>query len=281
MKRLLFSALISLAAFLPGKAQEVLRPVAASYTLSAGSLKLNDTYLTPLDYTGSSYAFTYERFQAMKFAPEKWIQTLRVSAGFGTTENPARNATMMAIGTDFSWGMLRKWKIPQAEGLSLAAGGRAEGDIGALYLSRNGNNPVAAKAAVTLAPAGMAIYNFRIGRLPVTLTWTTSVPLVGAFFSQKYGELYYEIYLGNRSGLVSLATPANYFRFCNTVAADLRTGGTFIRIGYHNDLTSTKVHDLTTNISSHSFVIGLSGEWLSLNPRKKLNPDAKTISAIY
>lgn len=281
MRKCLVILLLALLCCHISKAQEILRPVAASYTLAVGSLRLNDTYLTPLEYTGSSYSFTYERFQAMKFSPEKWVQNLRITAGFGTTQNPARNADMLTTGLSASWGMLRKWNIPQVNGLSLSAGGMVEGNIGALYLSRNGNNPVTAKASVTLAPAGLAVYNFKINRLPVTLFWQTSLPLLGAFFSQQYGELYYEIYLGDKKGLARFASPASYFRFCNTVAADLRLGGTFIRVGYNNNLTSTRAHNITTNISSHSLVIGLSGEWLSLNPRKPVAQDARTISAIY
>jgi len=260
---------------------EPIRPVAASYTFEFGSSRLNDTYLTPLTYTGWSTAFTYERYQAMKFSPEKWIQNLKITAGFGATENPARNAQMYQAGFTVGWGMLRRWNLPSVKGISLAVGAEAEVAAGALYLSRNGNNPVTAKASVTFAPAALAVYNFRIKSLPVTLRYQTALPLIGAFFSQQYGELYYEIYLGDRSGLVCFANPASYFRFCNTVSADLRFGSTYLRLGYRNNLTSTHIHHLTTNLSSHSFIIGIAGEWISLNSRRALGRDARIISAIY
>lgn len=260
---------------------EIIRPVASAYTLRAGSTRINDTYLTPLDYKGWSTAFDYERYQATKFSPEKWIRTLGVTAGFGLSQNPARNATIYEVGLRADWAMMRRWKISPVPGLTLAAGGEIEADLGALYLSRNGNNPVAAKAALTAGVTGMAVYNFRIKSLPVTLRYRTSMPLLGTFFSQEYGELYYEIYLGDRSGLACFANPATYFRFCNYISADLRFGSTWLRIGYRNDLTSTRVHNLTTNISSHSFVIGISGEWISVNSRKGLSGDARVISALY
>lgn len=282
MKRFLTLLMILTALYAAAQEKtEPLRPVAAAYTLEFGGTRINDTYLTPLTYRGWSGAFTYERYQAMKFSPEKWIQNLKLTVGFGSSENPARNANIYMVGFSAKWGMIHKWKIQAVSGLTVGAGGEVEADLGALYLNRNGNNPVAAKAAVTLAPNILALYNLKIGRLPVTLRYQTSMPLIGAFFSQQYGELYYEIYLGDKSNLVCFANPADYFRFCNTLTADLRFGSTFLRIGYRNDLTSTRIHNLTTNISSNSFVIGIAGEWVSLNSRRGLSRESRVISAIY
>lgn len=68
-------------------------------------------------------------------------------------------------------------------------------------------------------------------------------------FSQEYDELYYEIYLGNHSGLVHWAWPGNMFRWNNLVAADLDFGNSRLRLGFRSNIYSTEVNHLTTRIS--------------------------------
>jgi hypothetical protein len=107
------------------------------------------------------------------------------------------------------------------------------------------------------------------------------LPVTGAFFSPDYGELYYEIYLGNHSGLAHAAWFGNYFRLDNLLTADLRLGSTNLRLGYRADVMSTKVNNIVTRRVTHSFVIGVSGEWLSLPRSGRISDNAKIISALY
>lgn len=281
---LLLLSLITLSAVPRVSASEVdsvrpLRPVAAAYTFEVGSAHLADTYISPLEYDGWSAAFRYERMQAMKFDPDRWIMRLSASVEVDRTQNPARNAVMWMGSIDASWGMLRRWRLPWS--LTLAAGGSTGVNLGCLYNDRNGNNPASAKAAWTVNATAMAAWNVTLGRLPVTLRYQPTVPLTGVFFSPDYGELYYEIYLGDDSGLAHCAWWGNYFAMENLLTADLRFGGTSLRLGYRNYILSTKVNYITTRVVTHAFVIGLSGEWLSLNPRHPFNRDARVISALY
>lgn len=258
-----------------------LRPVAAAYTFEVGSSHLCDTYLTPLKYSGQSYAISYERMQAMKFAPEDRVMRLETRLGLNRGENPARNATMWDLDLEFGWGMMRRFEIENVAGLKIYGGGSTTLDAGAMYLARNGNNPVAAKAAWTLNLTGAAVYNFIIRRLSVCLRYQPTLPVTGVFFSPDYGELYYEIYIGNHKGLVHGAWWGNYFRLDNLLTADLRFGSTNLRIGYRADFFSSKVNDIVTRRVTHSFVIGVSGEWLSLPRTGRIGRDSKIISALY
>lgn len=281
MKHLFFACLLCL---LPGiaMAQEPeeapLRPVYAAYTVEAGSAHLADTYLTPLRYSGWQTTLRYDRMQAMRFAPEKWVMQLDFAATAARTLNPNGNATMWYWGVDFSWGMMRR--LWCRGGFSAMAGGNVNLTLGALYTARNGNNPVAAKAAATIGITGRLGWKGRIGRLPVTVGWQPSLPVGGAFFSPEYGELYYEIYLGDRKNLARAAWWGNYFRIDNTITADLHFGGTSLRLGYRNSYLSTEASHITSRMISHCAVIGISGEWISLNPRRPLTGKAKIISAL-
>lgn len=277
----LIAALMPVRATEPAEYTEILRPVAAAYTLEVGSSHLCDTYLTPLKYSGVNTALSYERLQAMAFSPERWVMQLRGSLSLNCDENPSGNATMWNLGLDLSWGMMHRWEVASVPGLQLWAGGSATLGAGALYLSRNGNNPVAAKAALTVNATAAAVYNFKISRLPVTLRYQPELPVTGVFFSPDYGELYYEIYLGNRSGLVHGAWWSNYFRLDNLLTADLRLGSTNLRLGYRCDIRSSKANNIVSRSVTHAFVIGVSGEWLSLPRSGRVSPNAKIISAMY
>ncbi|THG49524.1 DUF3316 domain-containing protein [Muribaculum caecicola] len=256
-----------------------LRPVTAAYTLEAGSSQLVNTYLTPLRYNGIEAAFRYERMQAMRFNPEKWVMRLTASIKIDRTENPAKNAEMWRANAEATWGMTHRWKLPY--NITLAAGGSVGANIGAIYNQRNGNNPVAVEAALTLNITGYATWKTHIGRLPLTLRYQPIVPLTGIFFSPDYGELFYEIYLGNDKGLIHGAWWGNYFRMENLLTADLHLGATALRIGMAQDLLSTKVNNITTELVSWRAIVGISGEWLSIKPGKGLDKNARIISALY
>ena len=260
---------------------KTLRPVAAADTLEVGSSHLSDTYLTPLKYGGQSFALGYERMQAMRFSPERWVMQLTGRLELNRALNPAHNATMWDLGLELQWGMMRRWSVDGVSGLQLYAGGATTLDVGALYLSRNGNNPVSAKAAWTVGLTGAAVYNFKISRLPVCLRYQPVLPVTGAFFSPDYGELYYEIYLGNRDNLAHAAWFGNYFRLNNLLTADLRLGSTNLRLGYRGDILSTKENNIVTRRITHTLIIGVSGEWLSLPRSGRISSNAKIISSVY
>ena len=278
----LFPAILTAMAIFSAKAGDsisVIRPVLSAYTVEAGSSHLADTYLTPLKYTGWHAALDYERYQAMRFDPERWVMCLHGNLGIDRAANQARNATMWSLMLSADWGMMRKFR--PVDNLTLAVGGSTVIDLGCLYNSRNGNNPASAKAAWTVNLTGYAAYKLRIGRLPVTLMYRPTLPVTGVFFSPDYGELYYEIYLGDHGGLVHGAWWGNYFSLDNRVTADLHLGATSLRVGYRGKVFSSKVNDITTNIFTHSFILGVSGEWMSLNPRRPASRDARIINAIY
>ena len=256
-----------------------LRPVYAAYTFEAGSAHLADTYLTPLKYSGWHTGVDYTRYQAMGFDPEGWTMSLHAGISVDHTDNPARNATMWNLMLNADWGMMRKFRpLP---GLTLAAGGSTGITAGCLYNDRNGNNPAAAKGAWTVNLTGYAAYQTHIWKLPVTLMYRPTLPVTGVFFAPDYGELYYEIYMGNHKGLVHGAWWGNYFSLDNLLTADLHFGSTNLRVGYRANFFSSKVNDTVTHIYNHSFVIGISGEWLSFNPRKPHTKKSKIISPIF
>ena len=262
-------------------APAVLRPVVSAFTIGIGSSHLIDTYLSPLRYSGWHIAPAYERMQAMRFDPERFVMQLRGSLSLDRALNPARNATFWDLDLTAGWAMFRRFR--PAESWQILAGGSTTASVGAILGTRNSNNPVSAKASWTVNAAAAAVYNTRIfGKTPLSIRYQAELPLTGIFFSPDYGELYYEIYLGNRSGLVHAAWPGNFFRLDNYLSADFRFGGTTLRLGYKCNIFSSRVSEITTRRITHSFVVGVATEWLSLNSRRGMPAEnARVISAMY
>lgn len=261
--------------------QEVIRPVASAYMLEIGSSHVADTYLSPITYRGWSAAFAYERMQAMKFDPERWVMQLDLRAEIDRGRNRADNATTWRLDLAAKWGMMRRWTNVFVPKLTLALGGSTGIEGGCIYNPRNGNNPASAKLAWTVNVTGFAAYNLNIGRLKTTLRYQPTLPLLGAFFSPDYDELYYEIYLGNHSGLAHFAWPGNRFAMTNLLTADLHFGNTVLRVGYRNLTYSSEINHLVTNVTTHAFVFGLAGEWISAGAARKISKETLVRSALY
>lgn len=282
-KTICFSLLSFTAATLSAAttATPALRPVTSAWTLEAGTAQVTDTYLSPLRYNGQSAAVGMERWQAMRFDPHRWVMQLRVRGQLDRTLNPARNSVMWGLGLEGHWAMMWRSSIAAAPGLTLGIGPDADLRVGALYQRRNGNNPVQAELALTAGVSAYATYSMHWGRLPVTLRWQPSVPLLGAFFCPDYGELYYEIGLGNTDQLLHMAWPGSYRRLESLLTLDMRFGATALRLGYRADALSARANNITHRAITHTLMVGVSMEWLSINPRKPLSTEAVTISAYY
>lgn len=261
-----------------GEEARPLRPVLSAFTVEGGTAHVIETYLSPLRYSGQRFGVGYERMQAMKFDPSRWTMDLEVRLMCSHTLNPAHNATMWHGSVEGRWSMMRTWRRGPWR---YYAGGNTDLDLGVMYNARNSNNPVAAKAAWTVGVTGAVAFNTKLRGVPVCLRYMATLPLTGAFFSPAYGELYYEIYLGNRHGLCRAAWPGNYFRLDNLLSADLRFGGTVLRLGYRLDVRSSEASHIVTRTVTHTAVVGVASEWISLSAKRPL-PDAdRIINALY
>lgn len=241
------------------------RPVRSAWMLETGSSHLLDTYLSPLKYTGSHFALRYERTQDMKFYPQRWSQQLNIGLEFDRGENPAGNASQLYGDLHAGWSMSYKWQLPYR--LTASAGGEVQGNLGGVYSARNGNNPASVNADIDVGITGSLGWSMMLKKTPVRFRWQTSLPLIGAFFSPEYDELYYEIYLGNTHGLVHCGWPGNMFRWDNLVTSDFVFGNTTLRVGFSSRIYSTEVNHIITRNFSYSFVVGIVTDWVTVAPR--------------
>lgn len=256
-----------------------LRPAMSSFMIELGGASVLDTYLSPMCYSGNTIRVDYERMKAMKFSPDCWVAQIETGADYAYTLNPAQTRLFHTVMFDFKWGMMHRWR--PAPGLQLYAGGSTQFRGGAIYAPSNSNNVVSVKTNINLALSGMAAYTLKLGKMPVTLRYQATLPLVSAFYSLDYGESYFEMYEGNYSGLAHFGWPGNNFMMTNLVTADMHLGRTVLRLGYRNVAETSWVNNLNTQIFRNTFVIGVGGEWLNARSVSAGLEKARIISAIY
>ena len=227
------------------ESEKPLRPVTSVFTVELGRQSALDTYLTPIRYWGLDVALGYERLRAVSFAPEKWFT------------------------------MLRRCQL--LDGLYVSGGGEAALTLGGLYNLRNSNNPATAKAAIDLGATAMASYHFYISRLPVTLRYQVSLPVIGTFFSPEFGQSYYEMFgIGNCSGIVHFGAWHNRVDVRNYISVDLHVGKRALRLGYRQVMRTTHINSIDTQVLTHTFVLGISGEIFRAAPS-----DRRIVSVYY
>lgn len=252
-----------------GPNRELDRPVKALYSLEAGGAFVTSTYLSPLRYHGSAYAFSGAWTKAFNRCPERMTMRFDATVNFTNSHNPARNANIYGLTAGFGWGLGARWS--PAPRWSLGVGGMADVYGGALLSSRNGNNPVTALFRFGLAANGFAAYAFRLGRLPVIIADEVKLPLLNGFFCPEYGESYYEIYLGNTHGLAHFGWPGNAPAVNNLLSIRMDFGRTAMLVGYRLDVNTFKANHLTTQTLTNALVIGVIPGGLGIKRHRPAN----------
>lgn len=255
------------------------RPTTSSYCLEWGYSSALDTYLSPLKYTGQSVAISGQWQTAMRQNPKRLIMGFDASLNGAFDDSPAKNSNLYALELNLGWNMQYRWRPLQ--NLQLSAGGGFALNAGVWYLERNSNNPASARASIDLTINAMASYKLKIGKLPIRLVDQLSIPTLGAFFSPEYGESYYEIYLGNHSGLVHCGWWGNHFRLNNLFAADFSLGNINLRLGYRLNIQSSYVNNINTQMVGHSLVVGVVTDWLNITDERRKLENINLIPAIY
>lgn len=259
----------------------IVRPAMMMFSAEVGHTSLLDTYLTPITYGGVSSRLAFEHNQAFGRRPSTWTRQLTLGLTYDRTRNPARNNTIHALMLDARWSAARRWQLPTRVGaFQLQLGPQIALRGGAYYDPANSNNVANAKIHLSAGLQAAASLPIRLGRVPIVLRYQASLPVIGAFFSPEYDQSYYEIQLGNRERIVRPAWWGTRFDLDHTLSADLQLGATLLRLGYRNLIERSHVSHITTRVTTHAFVIGLGGEWMSLSGRK-INPNTKIISARY
>ncbi len=231
------------------------RPVTSIYSIEIGSARDLSTYLSPLYYSGMDYAISGSWTKSFNHWSDRCVMRFEAGVNFQDMLNPAKTAVMYGLTARFNWGLA--WRHRFAHDWQVTVGPMLDLYGGALYQSRNGNNPVTALASVGIDISGSISRRFRIGRLPVEVAEEVRIPTLSGFFCPEYGETYYEIYLGNHNGLAHCGWWGNAFGIDNLLSFKMNFGRTGMMVGYRLDLRTFRANGLQTQVLRNAFVIGV------------------------
>lgn len=232
-----------------------------------GGASLYDTYLSPLEYTGTSMFVMDERMKKRNWFKMNLLSQQTIEIDFALSKNPARNANAYWLKAQYGFGVY--YPFLKKQNLKVFGGAIWKTAAGVLYNTRNGNNPASGRLYTNLNLSAMATYRLK----NLMFRWQMDTPVVGLLFSPNYGQSYYEISLGNSVGLANFASLHNQRELRNYLTVDIPIKSTTIRVGYLGSFYQTKVNDLQTHTYTNSFVLGWVFESAKIGGRKALKID--------
>lgn len=219
-----------------------------------GATNMLDTYLSPLEYTGTDVRFISSVLRTRDCG---WDIQYTHEGCYAYTSNPADNADAMAGHYDFAFAMMHRWAMLDGK-LTLRLGGMSDFYLGFAYNMRTAaNNPAQGYASLAVGGAGMATYKLKIGKITLPVTYEVRVPLIGMMFSPAYGQSYYEIFnCGNYDHNVqcfTIATPSLRHQLSVDIPVWKRTS---VRVGYFSDIRQATPNHLKQHTYTHSLLVG-------------------------
>ena len=240
--------------------------------IGIGSTNILDTYISPEKYRGTELRYishtVRERTgsETSETGKRNRLATTLIHQGYlSLSDNRAGEGGAIAGMYSFSYGRHLQWMLTGGA-LRLKAGAQADGNIGFLYNTRNGNNPAQARLNIDIAPMVGADYRFTaFERWPLTVAYEASIPIVGVVFSPNYGQSYYEIFNeGNYDHNIVPTTIGCAPSLRQMLTIDLRLKKIALRIGYMGDIQQYKVNNLKYHNYSHLFLIGFVKRFKSI-----------------
>jgi len=241
------------------------RPANTATLVGIGGSNLYDTYLSPLEYKGTSIRIIHERIKQSSWFDNKFTRQQIIELELADGENPAKNAKEYWLMLAYNWG--GHYNLVKTHNFRFSAGAILNASIGVLYNERNSNNPASARAYGNLNLSAIAFYNWKW----MTFRWQLDSPVMGILFSPHYGQSYYEMSLGNTVGTAHFASLHNQRALRSYLTADFPVGNITFRVGYLGSFYQTKVNELQTHTYSNSFIAGIVFESIGLSGNKRKN----------
>lgn len=279
MKQKFIMLLIALGSFLSVGAQEdslrATRYVMRSTLFGIGHSNVFETYLSPLEYTGTEVRFLHESMRMTRLLGGKVSGQSLIQVNASYNKNISQTAEMYAGLVNWSYALHYQFRMNNDK-LKILVGPMLDLNGGVVYNRRNSNNPAQAKAYGGLGASGMLIYKFRIARYPLTVRYQANLPLLGVMFSPEYGESYYEIFsLGNGGRNVVFTSLHNNPSLRQMVTLDFPIRNVTMRVGYVCDIQQSKVNNLKSHAYSHDFMIGFVRNLYLLRGKNRISMPLK------
>ena len=240
------------------------RRIVRSTLYGAGVTNLLDTYLSPIEYTGTEIRVLRENMRSTRLIADKVIRQSLFQANLSHAENKAGTGSEFAFLAN--WNLAYLYQFPINGQLKFMAGPHIDVNGGMIYNLRNSNNPVNAKAYANLGASGMAVYRFHIKEYPFVLRYQLNLPLLGLMFSPEYGQPYYEMSLNKDFGKnISFTSLHNQPSMRQFLTLDFPIRRSTLRVGYICDIQQARANHLKSHAWSHAFMLGFVKHFQSVS----------------
>ncbi|MDR0348449.1 MAG: DUF3316 domain-containing protein [Tannerella sp.] len=248
--------------------------------IAIGSSNLRNTYFSgpATKYDGVGLHILNERMKKTSFA-DRISSRQTVHLELTLTRNAASTINVFGGFADYSYGL--HYRIKPVRQLKILPGIAVRGMFGFMYNTQASNNTTTLHIDLDMVASLAVIYSFRISNYPLAVRYQTDIPFMGALFTPKYGQSYYEIFgLGNTSGIISYSSFHNKFAMRNYLTLDFPLGNLIVRAAYLNNAYYTNLNYNNIHNVSHSFMLGLVKEFASFKG-KYLKSGRLSQSAYY
>lgn len=247
--------LILFCAFPYVKAQNVSSFTEHRWQWGIGKANVLDTYLTPLEYTGTNFSLLHATLRQARWGKGNVTTRSLYTAHFAYTHSPTDDGKEMdgeftaAGGWMYNWHLGQRWLV--------SGGGLMEMSGGFTYNTRGMNNPAQGRVGVSLAVSGAAQYSFLLFHREAIARIVFDGQLMGVQFSPEYGQSYYEIFsLGHTDGIVHFTHPGNCLSGRLQAQVTLPVLRSNVTLGYVADIRQSQLGGLKRHAWRNSFMIG-------------------------
>ncbi len=245
-------------------------PLFTALEVNIGSAAWVEKPLSYFTFEGASFSVNVEMMRAAK--QSNWVQQHQLRYSYNTGSMAiSGNGGSKAHLANYTFGMMTHSTM--APDLRLYYGADLNVLGGVVNNAHGGNNPFTIKGDFGVGFTGMAVYDFTLGKLPVTARYQMSLPVLSVFTQLDQG--YYT------TGLLDSWRAGSWesrFNMRNRIHLDLHFNTWSLRLGYNNDILTYYATPNTFQYVSHNFVVGFAGDlmrWSKSNENKKIK------SALY
>ena len=230
-------------------------PAAKAFLIGLGKTNQLDTYLSPMEYSGTQVSFLSQSERMTHLAQHHISFQSTFLGAYTYADNPAGTASYYGgrLAYDAGW----HYHYSPLQGLDLKGGALLGADLGFLYNDRNGNNPAQGYFSADLSLSAGAAYSFSLWKLPMQASYQADMPMIGLMFTPEFGESYYEISENGVGHDILCAHPGNALSLRQMLTWDFCLKRITLRVGYLCDIRQRDAHSLQYHDISHNFMFGI------------------------
>lgn len=243
----------------------------ATHRAGISWVKLNDPYLSSLEYSGMGLRVELSEQRYLRATDKRFSMLNRLTGLAAITLNPASTAEIETLAGAYAFGI--RYHYRPVDRLVIMPGGSLEADFGVRVNSRNVNNPVNLDIAGNLNATLGARYQLPVFRRTVLLDAFAEVPVVGIMFVPYPGLSYYEMYISKQlSEAIFLSSLHNRQGLKTGFSVDVPFRHSTLHAGWRYHLLKYRGNGPVVTFTEHSLLLGISYDVFRSSGRKSKFP---------